>query len=83
VFAIALLAVVALGAALIGYSPRSSQTPSAAASAAGDIEAPPVVVALASGSVDEVALYRDLPVLEDWEVLRNFEVLQELSSAHR
>jgi hypothetical protein len=37
------------------------------------------MVATISDGTDELALYQDLAVLEDWELLTNFEVLQELN----
>jgi anti-sigma factor RsiW len=46
-----------------------------------DLTAPqaPRMVATISDGTDELALYQDLAVLEDWELLTNFEVLQELN----
>ena len=71
ILAMTMLVVVCLAVILTTYSPAP---PEQLAS-----EQPSVTVALASG-LDEVSLYRNLPVLEDWEMLRNFEVLQELES---
>lgn len=71
--AVALLAIVSFGIVFLRYSPAPPQTLAT--------PEPPVVAAAISGE-DELALYRNLAVLEDWEVLRNFEVLQELSSTH-
>lgn len=75
-FAVALFAVVAFAVLLTHYSPGSMQS--------AEIAEPPVVAAISPGlepglEIDEVALYRDLSVLEDWDVLRNFELLQELN----
>ena len=70
-FALALLAVISLGAILIGYSPTTS------GGLASQHAMTPVVASMGAGA-DELALYRDLPVLEDLDVLKNFEVLQEL-----
>ena len=72
IFAVALLAVISLAVVLVRYPPAPPER-------LASPEPSPAVVSLASG-VDELTLYRALPVLEDWDVLRNFEVLQELSS---
>lgn len=74
VFAIALFVVVSVAAVLIGYSPAPPQRLAAQ-------KAAPFVTNVGAG-VDDLALYRNLPVLEDLDVLRNFEVLQELSSTN-
>lgn len=71
VLAGAMLAVIVLAVVLIGYSPTSPET-------VAQHTTPPIVATLAEGA-DDLALYRDLPVLEDWELLSNFEVLQELN----
>ena len=71
VFAVAMAIVVTLAVVLVRYSP-APPVPGSSRQAAP-------TVAVAAG-VDEVALYQDLPLLEDWEVLRNFEVLQELDN---
>ena len=71
VFAVAMAIVVTLAVVLVRYSP-APPIPSSSRQGAQ-------TVTLAAG-VDEVALYQDLPLLEDWEVLRNFEVLQELDN---
>ncbi len=75
VLAVAMLAVISLAVVLLRYSPAP---PEIATSQPNQ----PVEATLVS-EVDEMALYRNLHVLEDWEVLRNFEVLQELSSANQ
>lgn len=68
VFALALLLVVSLAAVVVRYSPVPPQTLASQQQVA------------AAASVDELALYRNLPVLEDLDVLRNFDVLQELDA---
>lgn len=72
VFAIAMLVVISIAVVLVNHSPAPRQT-------LASQQSPPVVAASMSGD-DEVALYRNMAVLEDFEVLRNFDVLQELSS---
>ena len=72
VFAVAMAIVVTLAVVLVRYSP-APPVPGSSRQAA------PTVTAAAG--VDEVAFYQDLPLLEDWEVLRNFEVLQELDNS--
>lgn len=67
----AVLAVVLAAVALVRYDPSSFSAPAT--------EPAPTPLALISASTDELALYQDLPVLEDWEMLSNFEVLQELN----
>ena len=69
-FAIAFAAVVTVGVVLLRYGPAPSPVEMTRTAT------PAVTVAANVG--DETALYQDLPLLEDWEVLRNFEVLQEL-----
>lgn len=69
VFALALLFFVSIAAVVVRYSPApaptltSQQQPPYAAAAAG---------------VDDLVLYRDLPVLENLDILGNFDVLQEI-----
>jgi len=65
----AALAVVLAAVALVRYDPFSFPA----------TEPQPAPVALVSPAADELALYQDLPVLEDWDMLSNFEVLQELN----
>ena len=67
-FAAAMVAVIFLAVVLVGYSPSTSE------SLAGR-EQQPMVASLA-GEMDYL-----VPVLEDWDLLRNFEVVQELSVA--
>jgi hypothetical protein len=67
----AVLAVVLAAVVLVRYDPSSFSAPAT--------EPAPTPLALISASTDELALYQDLPVLEDWEMLSNFEVLQELN----
>ena len=69
-FAVVLFAVVSLAAILIRYAPTPSEK-------VADAPREPYVASVAAG-VDDLTLYRKLPVLEDLDVLRNFEVLQEL-----
>lgn len=70
--AIAMLAMVVVGGIAFKYS-SSDSTPVVA------INNPqPAYVTTVSASTDDLALYRNLPVLEDLDVLRDFEVLQEL-----
>ena len=71
-FAIVFAVVVTVGVVLLRYSPTPSPVEMSQPAA-------PAVAVVASAG-DETALYQDLPLLEDWEVLRNFEVLQELSN---
>jgi anti-sigma factor RsiW len=63
-----LLAAVALVRYFPGAAPADLTTPEG-----------PRIVATNSDGADELALYQDLGVLEDWELLTNFEVLQELN----
>lgn len=67
-FALALLLIVSIAAIVVRYSPTSATL----------ARQQPTLVATTSG-VDDIALYRNLPVLEDLDVLRNFEVLQDLN----
>ncbi|MCH8267000.1 MAG: zf-HC2 domain-containing protein [Acidobacteria bacterium] len=67
-FATAMVAVIFLAVVLVGYSPSTGE------SLAGR-EQQQMVASMAI-EMDEL-----VPVLEDWELLRNFEVLQELSIA--
>ena len=55
------------------YSPASFDTVSS------DSATTPVVATVSSGN-DELVLYQDLPVLENLDLLSNFEVLQELKT---
>ena len=73
-FAAAMLAVVCLAAVLVGYSPAPPET-------LVSQQQQPAATVTAQG-IDEFALYRNLPVLEDWDLLRDFEVLQVLSSTN-
>ena len=68
----AALAVLLAAVALVRYFPSS--TPAGLTAP----QSPPIVATI-SDDTDELALYQDLPVLEDWELLTNFEVLQELN----
>jgi len=74
VFAMALLIVVSMATVLLQHSTAPTQE---LASQQTRVE-----TAALSGE-DEVFLYRDLAVLEDWEVLRNFDVLQELNNTRQ
>ncbi len=67
-FATAMVAVIFLAVVLVGYSPSTGE------SLAGREQQP--MMARMALEMDEL-----VPVLEDWELLRNFEVLQELSIA--
>ena len=67
-FATAMVAMIFLAVVLVGYSPSTGE------SLAGRTQQP--MVASMAIEMDEM-----VPVLEDWELLRNFEVLQELSIA--
>ena len=67
-FAASMVAVICLAALLVGYSPPPGER-----LAAGGQQ--PMVASMAD-EMDEL-----VPVLEDWDLLRNFEVLQELSVA--
>ncbi len=67
----AALAVVLVAVALVRYDPFSLSTPAT--------EPQPAPVTLVSADADELTLYQDLPVLENWDMLSNFEVLQELN----
>jgi anti-sigma factor RsiW len=70
VFALAFLIVITVATAVLRYSPTAPAT-----IAQGP---PPVSAAPLTSDVDELNLYRNLPVLEDLDVLRNFEVLEVL-----
>jgi len=72
VFSLAMLLVVLLAAVVIRFSPASPPT-------LARRQTPPLAATVAAG-VDDLTLYRNLPVLEDLDVLGNFELLQELSS---
>ena len=70
VFATVLMVVLLVSVVLVRYSPAPQETfarqqPAATASAG-------------SQGVDELALSQNLALLEDWEIVANFEVLQEL-----
>ncbi len=67
-FATAMVAVIFLAVVLVGYPPSTSEN-------LASREQQPMVASMAI-EMDEL-----VPVLEDWELLRNFEVLQELSIA--
>ena len=69
-FAIVFAVVVTVAVVLLRYSPTPTPIETTRSTA------PTVTVAATGG--DEMALYQELPLLEDWDVLRNFEVLQEL-----
>jgi anti-sigma-K factor RskA len=68
----ALLSVLLVAVALVRYYPGSSPVA---------VNQPSPAEAAAAPSADELALYQDLRVLENWELLSNFEVLQELNEA--
>jgi hypothetical protein len=68
----ALLSVLLIAVALVRYYPGSSPVA---------VNQPSPAEASAAPSADELALYQDLRVLENWELLSNFEVLQELNEA--
>ena len=70
VFALALLMIVSLAAIVVRYSPTPAQT----------LASQQQPAMLAAAGVDDLALYRNLPVLEDLDILRNFDVLQELET---
>lgn len=74
VLAGAVLAVMLVAVAVVRYSPSPF-------GAAGTEQGTTPTVAVLSDGPDELALYRDLAVLEDWELLSNFEVLQELNTS--
>jgi hypothetical protein len=67
--ATAMLAVVLCAVFVAWYSPIAPETIALNNTVVSD------------GGADELALYQDLPVLENWEMLSNFEVLQELDTA--
>ena len=69
----ALLGLIVLAVALIGYEP-GTLIDDAPGTTIADVVAP------LEGN-EELALYQDLPVLENFELLNNFEVLQELQTA--
>lgn len=75
VFALALLFIVSIAAVVVRYSPAPPATTLA--------RQQPTLIAATAAGVDDIALYRNLPVLEDLDVLRNFEVLQDLSDTGR
>jgi hypothetical protein len=70
----ALLGMMVIAVALARFAPES-QTPVASNRTIGT----PLTTALEGN--DELALYQDLPVLENLELLSNFEVLQELQTS--
>jgi len=70
-FTTALVAVFALAIVLLQYSPAPLETVTQEPAA-------PMVAAVSAGGVDDLTLYSKMPMLEDWDILRNFEVLQEL-----
>ena len=72
-FAIVFAVVVTVAVVLLRYSPTPTPIETTRSIT------PAVTVAATGG--DEMALYQELPLFEVWEVLRNFEVLQELSNA--
>lgn len=73
VLAGALLGVIAFAVVLARYIPGTSvPIPQGTANTA--------LVATSFEGTDELALYQDLPVLENLELLSNFEVLQELQT---
>ena len=73
VLAGALLGVMVFAVVLARYTPGTSVSiPQGTANTA--------LVATTFEGTDELALYQDLPVLENLEFLRNFEVLQELQT---
>jgi len=69
IFALALLFFVSIGAVVVRYSPSPASTMASQ-------QQPPFAVAAVG--VDDLVLYRDLPVLEDLDILGNFDVLQEI-----
>jgi anti-sigma factor RsiW len=73
VLAGAMMAVMLVAVVLVRYSPRTSGEALAT-------EQPSVVVANLSDG-DDITLYKDLPVLENWEMLSDFDVLQELKTS--
>jgi anti-sigma factor RsiW len=73
-FAGALLGMMVIAVALARFIPES-QTPIASNRTIG-----PTLTTAFEGN-DELALYQDLPVLENLELLSNFEVLQELQTS--
>jgi len=74
IFAMALLVVVSLAALTIRYSPAPPRELAR--------QQPEPLVVSAGVGVDDLTLYRNLPVLEDLDVLGNFEVLQELTTTN-
>jgi anti-sigma factor RsiW len=75
VFAVALFLMVSVAAVMLRYSPTEPQTLARQES--------PFVQTVAASGVDDISLYRNLPMLEDMDVLRNFDVLQELGDSRQ
>ncbi len=74
-FATALVAVVALAVVLLRYSSAPLETMTQEPSL-------PMVAAVSAVGTDDLTLYSKMPILEDWDILRNFEVLQELRDTY-
>lgn len=70
VFATVFLVVLLVSAMLMRYSPAPVETIAR--------QQPAATASAGSQGVDELTLYQNLALLEDWEVVTNFEVLQEL-----
>lgn len=73
-FAMALLILVSVAAIVMRYTPAEQEQ--IAMQQAPDIT---VIQAVSDSGVDDISLYRNMAMLEDMDVLRNFEVLQVLS----
>jgi len=67
------LGIVIFAVIVARYSPASFDAPT------GGPATTPIVANVSNGS-DELVLYQDLPVLENLDLLSNFEVLQELKT---
>ncbi|MBI1955547.1 MAG: zf-HC2 domain-containing protein [Acidobacteria bacterium] len=69
-FATVFLVVLLVSALLVRYSPAPVET--------FERQQPAATASAGSQGVDEITLSQNLALLEDWEVVTNFEVLQEL-----
>ena len=76
--AVTLAVVMTVALVLVRYSPIPSQT-NRGGQATPAVSGPSVFPVVSVGA-DDATLYQDMPLFEDWEVVRNFEVLQELSN---
>lgn len=73
----AMLAVILSAVAVIQFYPGGIHSGWQATIVSSGTDSTLVAAGLADGN-DELALYAELPVLENWELLSNFEVLQEM-----